>query len=89
MHALVYIGTGLWICVGLVIFGWILALFAQLTNNRIPKAGASSQFQFQSNDPADYTERGRHYLKKLNRARLVMLAYLATLFVVFYFAMMR
>jgi hypothetical protein len=87
MRALVYIGAGLWISVGAVIFVWVMILYAQTMNNRVPKAGETSPLQLTSTDPADYTELGREYLRKLIRARLVMLAYLPTLFIALYIAM--
>jgi hypothetical protein len=82
MRTFIYIGTGLWICVGLGLFVWISALSAQLMNNRLPKPGVTPPFIMKSADPADYTELGQQYLKKVNRAYFILLGYLVTLFIV-------
>jgi hypothetical protein len=88
MRVLAYIGLGLWVCFGLVIFMWNLILSAQMLNNRVPKDWpilGRRQFAFQT-DPADYTEIGQRYRAKSIRAEIILLAYVPTLFVAICFA---
>lgn len=83
MRVLVYIGVGLWICVGIVIFLWNLILSAQMMNRRVPKEWpilGRRQFSFQT-DPADYTELGQQYRQKSIRAEIALLAYGPTLLI--------
>ena len=82
MRTLIYIGTGVWICVGVVLLVWFGALSARLMNNRLPKPGVTTPFLMKSANPAHYTELGQQYLKKVKRAYVILLAYLATLFIV-------
>jgi hypothetical protein len=91
MRILVYVGLGLWISVGLVIFVWILILSAQMVNNLVPKPdqahlyGGGRRFAFQT-DPADYTELGQQYRKKAIRAQIILLAYVPTLYIAIFIA---
>jgi hypothetical protein len=87
MHTLVYIGTALWICVGIVLFVWRLIVFAQLQNHRIPKPDATIPLDLYSTDPALYTEAGQSYLRRSKRIALVLLAYVPLLFIVICIAM--
>ena|SRR5579872_2530630 len=80
MRALVYIGAGLWICLGVFILCWSLIVGSQATSNRIYKPGQSLFVRFSGN-PADYNERGQQYLKRSKRLFLLWMAYLATLFI--------
>jgi hypothetical protein len=80
MRGLIYIGFGLWICFGVVLFVRYAMLAAQMMNHRVPK---QNQFSFYAK-ASDYTEIGQGYRRKAIRTMIALMVYAQTVFIIVY-----
>jgi hypothetical protein len=87
MNKSIYVGAGLWVCIGVFLVIRYLILVAQATNNRLLKPGQSLATLFQSSDPKDYNERGQYFLRRAKGAFVLLGLYALTFFILIAYLM--